>query len=133
MNNRNDATLQEATGVIAPFVRAATHIGWCIGYLGSIDHEELTQEETQAIIDDLEDALKHVNEPETSNLLDAFVGDPGLTALREFREDLTQIVPSQKEELLEILQILADNAAFSGAVMERLMTGNTDAQAGRNL
>jgi hypothetical protein len=133
MEARNDSTSQEALGVIGPLVRCATHIGWCIGYLGSIESEELAPEQQSIIQNDLNDALAHVDTTTFSNLLDAFVGDPGLEQMRLVREDLQDVMPHLREDMSNHLQTLADNTAQAAAIIERLMTGNADATAGRNL
>ena len=133
MENRNQSTVADATGVIAPLIRAATHVGWCISYVGSIDAEELTDEQLREVINDLEDALRHLNMPDTSAMAEAFGGRQATEVLRETREDLTYVLPSQKEEVTTILQTIADNIANGGAFMEKVLTGNENAQAGRNI
>lgn len=131
IENRNPATNTFATGVIAPLVRLATHVGWCIGYMGSVDGDP-DDSQQRAIQSDLNDAHVHINGEMTSILLDLFVGDEGAQLMRMLREDLIAPLPGDRAELMEYLTALADNAAHTGALMELLMTGN-HASAGRNL
>jgi hypothetical protein len=135
MENRNITTTNEAQGVLAPLVRCATHVGWCIGYLSEIEAEELTEEQRTAILDDMGDALVHLNHPETSDLLDVFIGAEGLELFRVLREELISLneLPPNKDETLHTLQYIADNTAWTAAKLETAMTGNDAAEAGRNL
>lgn len=133
MENRNLSTATDATGVIAPLIRAATHVGWSICYVGSIEEEELTDEQLREVVNDLEDAHRHLGAPDTSAMAEAFGGRLATEILQETREDLNYVLPSTKAEVTTILQTIADNIANGGAMMEKVLTGNEDAQAGRNI
>lgn len=132
VESRNTSTTGEAQGVLAPLARAAMHVGWCIGFVGSIEEEELTEEQKLEVRNDLNDALGHLGIESFNDMLEAFVGPDGLADMVSTRNDMTEDLPTSKDDITSHLQTIGDNIAVSMATLELRMTGNEDAQAGRN-
>jgi hypothetical protein len=84
------------------------------------------------IRNDLDDALAHIQIESFNEMLEIFVGPNGLQQMLDIRNDLSDAVPHTKDDAMLSLQNIGDNIAQAMASLETMMTGNEDAQAGRN-
>ena len=132
----------EARGFMAPYVRVATHVGYCIAWVNDTTDEEweaaADAEEgiatSQRVCEDLRESSNHLLNQ--SNVpLNAFVNQTQadrMHALQDQLESLAVNLATVRTDALMELQTLADNLAYAAAEYERHVSGNHDVSEGRN-
>jgi hypothetical protein len=129
---RHTATKPNATGILAPLVRAATHIGYLVGIAESVgdDGWEAKREEAKT---EMVDILEHMAVGLTPNHK-AFVGNEVAllyVAIKGDIEAARDAIPGNRPDALRMFQVLNANTAYVAAAYERAMTGE-DVDEGTN-
>jgi len=129
----------EARGFLGPYVRVATHLGYCIAWVSATTDEEwseplseatATQERVKA---DLQAARNHL--AESSNPATDFVGDEQSNHMAQILMQIVELsdsLPQNRSEAMVDIQTLANNLAYAAAMFEYHVTGNRDVSEGRN-
>ena len=124
-----------ATGITAPLIRAAAHIGYILGYVDEMGDEAYTTQRTELVADmsrELEEAMRHMRD----SLVDAdnpYVSPevPSyMQMLRVSMDGLRANPPEARAELIRDLQNLNHNIAFVGAKLDHDTAGIRDAHEG---
>ena len=137
--NSTPVELTMARGYMAPYVRVATHLGYCIAWISATSDAEwiAPEEESTATRDrvrtDLLECENHLNQ--TDYVPTAFVGDEcdnHMTQIKEQVSELARALPEVRSDALIEVQTLTNNLAYAAASFERHTTGNRDVSEGRN-
>lgn len=137
IERRNFANAAQATGIIAPLLRVATHVGYCSALAGAelvedenSGPEEKWDESWADIKADLEEALAHLENPPD---MSPFVSQEVIELFTEVHRDIGALRSATltKQEVFEALQALNHNIAYTGARYERSVSGE-DVTEGAN-
>lgn len=123
-----------ATGITAPLVRAASHIGYILGYVDEMGDRYAAEREQLApdMSRELEEAIRHLRDSLVTED-NAFVSQDIVTMLSDLRlsiDGLRASVPEERGDLIRDLQNLNHNIAFIGARLDRDTAGLSDAHEG---
>jgi len=131
IERRNNPRGQHATGIIAPYIRIATHAGYCASIAARDANDEEWETMASDIKEDMRECLAHLEDrPEMT----PFINTNAIDALTAIKEDIVGLLddfPNQDDTLLS-MQNLAHNAAWAGAVYE-YSTSGLDSTAGSQI
>ena len=131
IERRNSPRTQHATGIIAPYIRIATHAGYCAAIAARDAEGDEWEAMATDIKEDMQECLAHLATiPEMS----PFVNVPTIESLASIKADIENLLadfPDQDQALLS-MQNLAHNAAWAGAIYERSTSG-MDSTAGTQI
>jgi len=126
----NPATLH-ATGMIAPLLRVATHLGYCLAIAGrEYDDDDAWDSAHQDILDDFDEAILHLDDPPD---MSPFVSQALISLFTDITADMSTVRNAEltKDEMYEALQIMNDNVAHVGARFEYYVSGNECTEGSR--
>jgi hypothetical protein len=132
----------EARGFMAPYVRIACHIGYCIQWIiattdenwettGTLDEISATQIRVK---EDLREAVNHLtlNDDINASAFVNIVQTEKMNTLKLQLIELRDALPQSRTDALIELQTLSDNLAYVAAQFELHTTGNMQVSEGRN-
>jgi hypothetical protein len=112
-----------ATGIIAPLVRVASHLGYCAGLAArEYENDADWSDAYHDLKDDLEEAILHLDNPPD---MSPFIPQEAIDLLAEVRIGITALFQGEqtKEEVFADLQTLTHNAAYAAAQYEHFTAG----------
>jgi hypothetical protein len=111
-----------ATGLIAPYIRVATHIGYCAGIIQETNDETFGDKKDD-VLADLRETIEHCNQPSPSN---PFISDTVVGMMDTVKTSLQTVIDGDmnREDMLESLKNMAHNTAYFGVMVEKELTGN---------
>lgn len=124
-----------AVGITAPLIRAASHVGYILGYLEEMGDEGWTEQRAELLPDlsrELEEAIRHMRD---SLVVEdnPYVSPEIVTHMSSLRlqiDGLRANTPEQRTDLIRDLQNLNHNIAFVGAKLDHDTAGIRDAHEG---
>lgn len=146
----------QARGFTAPYVRIATHLGYCIAWAALATDEQWTEARPDLVADtvpsthatayrvsmELDEMIHHASQNSglspTSFVSQDHVGlmmtivNQLTEVRRSINDSLNADTPVTRQETMQDLQILADNVAYASAQFERQVTGSVFATEGVN-
>lgn len=137
--NPESPTSVDAIGYMAPYVRIATHVGFCIQWVASTSDEEWANPNEicaseERVCVDLRETLAHLN-TNVETLPTAFVNQQQVDRMGAVRGMIINLIdnaPEERHEMLSDLQTLADALAYAAACFERSVTGNNTCNEGQS-
>lgn len=128
----NNARQPMATGIIAPLMRVATHLGYCTNLAGlTLGDENHPDEEAEAALwderwhdikEDLAEALGHMGNPPD---MSPFLPQEVIDAFQTVKDQINDLREGTftKDEVFTNLQILNHNVAYVAGRFEHFATG----------
>lgn len=135
LDRLNTPGADRATGITAPLIRAASHVGYILGYVDEMGDERWGEQRTDLVADmsrELEEANRHMRDSlvvEDNPFVSADITQL-MTALRVSIDGLRANPPEERSELIRDLQNLNHNIAHIGARTDRDTAGLNDAHEG---
>lgn len=136
LDRLNAPTEDRASGLTAPLIRAASHVGYILGYLDEMGEEEWTEKRSDIVSDmsnELEEANRHLRDS-IGNLESPYISDVCTSMLASLRlsiDGLRANTPLERADCIRDLQNLNHNIAHVGSRIDRDTAGLTDAHEGR--
>jgi len=124
IESRNTNPSREATGIVAPFIRLATHLGYCCAIANFNTPWEDRKRDIQT---DLREALRHVD---ASNGIDAYVSESTVIEIQLTLDEIADLSISNDltaENALPQLQAVCHNIAYAMAIFNHDLTGQAAA------
>ena len=131
----NTPNEDRATGLTAPLIRAASHLGYILGYLDEMTDEGWEAQRDSTFQDmgrELNEAIAHLRDS-VGNADNPYVGQQMtelMAALRVSLDGMRATAPESKADLIRDLQNINHNIAHVGARMDRDTAGIHTAHEG---
>lgn len=117
-----------ATGLTAPLIRAAAHVGYILGYLDEVGDDGWNAGRTEMVEDisrELEEANRHLRDSLVAEE-NPFISEPItalFTSLRVSIDGLRANTPQDRADVLRDLQNLNHNIAYIGSRVDHDTAG----------
>ena len=141
--NPNPPTSDDATGYMAPYVRVAVHVGYCIQWIATTTDDDwsavVAPNEAASrtrVAQDLREVLRHLSQNEDN--INEFVSEATATAIRSIENNMIELTnaleseePPTRLDTMAELSTFAHNLAYAAALYEQSTSGNRGASEGR--